>query len=774
MVHWYDRMVRVVQLGIEDRLAARLADFDVESFLDDLLRHQVDVLVLQVQNPFGVVVFNSTYLPKQPSLGDRDLLARFADGCRARKVRLVAMVGPTENQHIGQVHGDWAQVSARGKIPVSGTLHVAKETPAWPFLCISSPYRKLVIGVIDEILQYGVDGIFVDFLAQWDCRCTHCANAFRSQYGLELPSSPSDAGWRMFRAFQSGLVTSFAAEVRANVKTHDPDTAVVFYAFPFATRSFVEVADVAAYADVLRIDVHASARQEAPSWIGEMVNLTRAESQKPIWAAVPSSYNWFIGTSKPLTMLRQELRQAVAQGASPCIVTFDWAYLREEHLVRTLVDALPSSEAESRQSACLLRHVGIVTSRATRDLLWEHPEAHGDAVRGWYTLLSAEHIPVELLNGTQIATGKLEDFSALILPNVLALSQAQLHQLRTYVDEGGGLVASYGTGLYDEEGRARSDFALADVLGLHHVGEWQQPWSYIQVDHMPDGCAPLQQLEFPVIHGDISTPFATLVDEKLQPGLDTWADMASEQIAWAFDRVGLRRLAPLLGLTAETGWQQQVVLDGATAWAYAVDTLEPYGSSYIPGITPPIPGRRTDYPVLTSHGFGRGRTVYSAGQLERLFWRTGLEAYRQLLLATLRWVAREAPEITAEAPPTVAITGWRVAMGSKIQVGIDLINHTYEQLSPSPALVAVSPPLWYASRGVSRPAGVAIPVGPIAVTLRLPSDQIRARVVCSGASAFSWEQSGNGLHLVLPRLDEHALLTVTLEQQAPERKPYES
>ena len=53
----------------------------------------------------------------------------------------------------------------------------------------------------------------------------------------------------------------------------------------------------------------------------------------------------------------------------------------------------------------------------------------------------------------------------LVLPNLAAMSDAQCAAVRRFVEAGGGLVATGETSLYDEEGRRRADFALADLLG---------------------------------------------------------------------------------------------------------------------------------------------------------------------------------------------------------------------------------------------------------------------------------------------------------------------
>ncbi len=51
------------------------------------------------------------------------------------------------------------------------------------------------------------------------------------------------------------------------------------------------------------------------------------------------------------------------------------------------------------------------------------------------------------------------------------LSDHQCNQIRDYVRSGGSLMASFETGLYDENLIPRTDFALADVFGIHQAGD---------------------------------------------------------------------------------------------------------------------------------------------------------------------------------------------------------------------------------------------------------------------------------------------------------------
>jgi hypothetical protein len=79
--------------------------------------------------------------------------------------------------------------------------------------------------------------------------------------------------------------------------------------------------------------------------------------------------------------------------------------------------------------------------------------------------------PVESLAEFRLTKDGLKPFEALVLPEVEVLSEAQAEVIRQWVKQGGTLIASYRCGLLDENFRPRSNFPLADVLGVDFESE---------------------------------------------------------------------------------------------------------------------------------------------------------------------------------------------------------------------------------------------------------------------------------------------------------------
>jgi hypothetical protein len=83
--------------------------------------------------------------------------------------------------------------------------------------------------------------------------------------------------------------------------------------------------------------------------------------------------------------------------------------------------------------------------------------------RGLGQALVRARIPYAMLNADQLGTVDLTRYRAILLANVGALTEQHCQALRAYVADGGGLVATGESSLFDEWGDRRPDFALADV-----------------------------------------------------------------------------------------------------------------------------------------------------------------------------------------------------------------------------------------------------------------------------------------------------------------------
>jgi hypothetical protein len=207
-------------------------------------------------------------------------------------------------------------------------------------------------------------------------------------------------------------------------------------------------------------------------------------------------------------------------------------------------------------------------------------------------------------------TERTKQFKTLILPNVAALSDQQCDQLRAFVKNGGSLIATYETSLYDEFGVRRKDFGLGDLLGVKWSGKLEGPMqnSYLNLEHE-------------------ATPHHPLLK-----GLEDAPRIIN----------GVSRLV--------------------------VEPREKFGSMPITLIPsyPDLPMEkvfprqaRTDLAGVYLRELGAGRVTYFPWDIDRTYWEVLAEDHFKLLRNAVAWATNETPHLEVSGPGLIEMTAWR-------------------------------------------------------------------------------------------------------------------
>jgi hypothetical protein len=216
-------------------------------------------------------------------------------------------------------------------------------------------------------------------------------------------------------------------------------------------------------------------------------------------------------------------------------------------------------------------------------------------------------------------------YRVLILPDIAALSDQQCAQIRDFVQKGGRIVATGETSLYDEKGKKRDNFGLADLFGCDHVKtESGIKNSYLTPRHphdltkgledAPRIIAATQQITVKP-HSDAKQPL-TLVP--------SYPDLPMERVY--------------------------------------TETLE------------------TDIPMVFCNQVGKGRVVYFPMDLDRTFWEVLAEDHLVLLKNAVLWAADEPQPMTVTGPGLLDVAYWR----QKDSLTAHLVNMTNPMMMKGP------------------------------------------------------------------------------------------
>jgi len=631
MPSWVDQPMRWAQLTLVEDDPGK---FDLHFWLDYFKRTKSDAVCLSAG---GCVAYYPTQVPfhhRSAWLGDRDVFGELVAGCRKLGMVVIARTDPHATyDDVQAAHPDWIAVGADGK----PRRHWA--SPEMWVTCALGPYNfEFMTEVKREIMsRYRVDAIFIN---RWDgsglCHCEHCRKNFRAASGHELPrtSDPQNPARRAYLLWHQQRLFELWRLWDAEVREINPDSCVIPNTGGGAT-SALDMQRIGELAPTLIADRQARRGLTAPWANGKNGKEFRATmGRKPIVGifsvGVEEPYRWKDSVQSEAE-IRLWVADGVANGLRPWFTKFSEVLHDERWLkpVEQIYQRLARWENYLRNESSLAR-VGLVYSQQTG---WFYPGRVEDHINGWYQALIEARIPFEMVHDRLLDAAHLAPFKTLILPNTAALSDAQCAQLREFVQQGGGLVATHETSLYDEWGVQRKDFGLADLFGVTFTGHIEGPMqnSYLRLETDP-------------------------ATGKRHPLLASLED-ASRIIN------GVRRVE--------------------------VETTRPYPNpplTLIPSY-PDLPMEKvyprvvkTEVPQVFLREMGRGWIVYFPWDIDRAFWEVLAVDHFKLLRNAVVWATNEDAPITVTGPGVLDVTVWR----QKESLTVHLVNLTNPMMMKGP------------------------------------------------------------------------------------------
>jgi len=643
--NWFDRPMRWAQLTLAENDPP---SYDQQFWVDYFARTHSDAVCLSAG---GVVAYYPTQVPlhhRSAWLGDRDLFGELVAACRALNMIVIARTDShAVHQEVFDAHPEWIAVDVNGQKRrhwASPELYVA---------CALGPYNiEFMTAVHREIMSlYPVDGIFTN---RWDgsglCYCDHCRQNFADAYGMDLPPriDAQDIRWRNYVLWNQARMFEVWRLWDREIRAVNPDARFIPNGGGGAL-SALDMKMVGEMADTLFADRQGRTGIMPPWASGKDAKEYRSTlGKKPIVGifsvGIENEYRWKDSVQSDAET-RIWVADGIANGLRPWFTKFAGT-LYDRRWLKTVADIYEwhhRAERYLRNEASLAR-VAIVYSQQTA-AFYGGADAQAkveDYTLGMYQALIEARIPFDMVHDQLLDLDHVRQFKLLILPNVAALSDAQCDQLRQYVQQGGSLLATYETSLYDELGRERKDFALADLFGVHFKGRLPGPLknAYLRLEKEPTTGA-----RHPILAGFDEA-------ERMINGL-FWLDVAP------------------------TTSEPQPPL-----------TLIPsYPDLPMEKVYPRI--AQTDIAALFLRQLGAGRVVYLPWDIERTFWEVMCVDHGKLLANIIEWATAEAPPVTVTGPGWVDVTIWRQASSLTVHL-VNLTNPMtmkgpFRELIPLPA-----------------------------------------------------------------------------------------
>jgi len=610
-VPWHRKLRRVGQLNMTER---DMIDLDIPQWADYWASAKVDAVLVSVT---GILAYYPSKVPFHRHgqfLGNRDFFGECCTAAKKRGIRVIARMSPDLNwEDAVQAHPEWFERNAQGEV-----VHHNEDRRLFRTCMFTTYYTEYMTAIMREINQtYDIDGHYTN---GWPpigrlpvCYCEQCKRLARPgtvEYWEQFTQRVISL-WNLYDgiAKEKKADSLFYANLGGNVR---------------ATPNLKQLAEVCQW---FNCDNQGRGGDDTPIWgcaqQGRVCysvmkgrtttnvtggwstggvrwrNAAKSPAEDTMWfdeTVASGMVIWYSFIGGQTGMGEDHRWQAPARDY------FNWLAKHDRHF------------ANKRTIAKL----GVVYGQRTH-LFYKAPGNFSTQqyIDGLYYALLEGRFLFDFVHEDDLGAETLKKYTALILPNTALLSEEQCRQLKSYVDGGGSLIATFETGMYDERNRKRSEFGLADVFGIQKAGE---------------------------IQGTVGNAFYARI-EKQHEILKGFAD--TNWIPGAEYRVPVKPVdSPIL-----------TVVPGYVAY--------PPELSY-----PPVP--HTNEPAVVVREKGRSRLIYFPGDIERTLWRSGHTDISRLLQNAVRWVLHDEWPVRIEGGGVVEAFAWETEPG----FAVHLLNYT--------------------------------------------------------------------------------------------------
>ena len=382
--------------------------------------------------------------------------------------KLPGMRGDLFGETVRELHK--RGIAAFAYITLARNWKVPNEHPEWSwprgserFICLNTPYLDQVAAISQEVLRkYPVDALRYDTLDlppstkrpfPIEHRCEWCAEYYRELYGEEMPewdatnvrrqldfmrATGSRAVKRLYEAckaikpeievWQNGFMAHPSFDRNNLEAARYQDMAYVEHSDPFR-QLFLQGVTNANGSVVGRI-LHSPDRRLCMALGGACYTYERVSR----YDLLPEKRDWYFNDVAPFYAMVAEV-QPYLDRAKP------------------------------------VPYVGFVYCEATR---YRFPEYDRGAYVGLLRRIGeaylARSLVPEYISNLDLPRRDLSRHRVLVLAETSGLRPQDLEALDRYVRQGGRLVVTGDALRFDEQGYARADFALAELMGVSYLG----------------------------------------------------------------------------------------------------------------------------------------------------------------------------------------------------------------------------------------------------------------------------------------------------------------
>jgi hypothetical protein len=590
-------------------------EYDPKALAETMVQMNANAVRIATMGKYALI--QGVRFTPHPELGNRDILAETIAACKPRGIRVIPYISTGHKlawTMVTRDHPEYAQRTSPGGGPARSHFFVGEDHGT---VCWNTPYRQAYLDLVEHVVRdYDIDGIYFDrwtagyfFPGHAVCYCDGCRRGFRAATGLELPWHERDSEYTpaelaiidRYHAWYQDVLVDIVRQVRSLVKKYKDIPLIYNINNPqLMAREDPRVFKA--------MDAFLYERGNTILERAEGVSLARAAGMG-VWPYVGEYNNWPRAIWNGFDFEQQIFTTAMF-GGSP-ILALPWGYV--QHTANRRFVSYPFGVLKQHESefagfqnypyAAVVYGFRTPPGHAQSGTWWRHDVRM--STLGAFAALLYGHVQVSSVDETLLdSPEKLAAYKVLYLADIPFLSAARIANIREFVRQGGGLVASYATSLFGppaatasrrrapvEPERMLDRFGLEDLIHaapIEPAGELAEILSSYR--------------------STTGGPYDLYLEDRLHPDVQALTPL------WHF--------LPVKALHGGEVWKEIVTGDGPR---------------------PILPG------VIVSR-YGRGRVVYCASALESLFLQQNSSAVGDMVLSLVAKAAPEPPPYELDAP----------------------------------------------------------------------------------------------------------------------------
>lgn len=443
-----------------------LNHLDIQEYESFFETANIDSLMVYCKDHWGVTYYPSQVPGAQQHKGvQKDWIREVSTLLKKKDIEFIAYYCIEYDEGAARRFPEW-------RIRRSDGSHLIRndEFAKWSLCCYNTGYREYSLQQIEEIIRnYSPDSLFLDIFGASLCYCDNCRRKFEEQFHYPIPETEEEilAHSTDVSAFLNAKAQDFLAELKSRAKAIDPTLAITIN---FSCHYPQEIRDMLDYqfSEPLLKDNWFSSAYARDTAVGRYPILVPGEASEVYNYSSHAEYLCDLSS-----IAAQGCRVGMYSGSQHIDGTLDFEEARRlgyvfgelRKMEPYFQDRSPVNSIGILQSD-LSMSVNITDLNPDSILRAKRHNPHQNAVLGAMQLCEKAKVPFRVLPEKTLTTELLKQFQILLLPEVFVIQENIAALLSEFVNNGGLLISSGQSGLWNADSTRRETSTIAGLLGI--------------------------------------------------------------------------------------------------------------------------------------------------------------------------------------------------------------------------------------------------------------------------------------------------------------------